>query len=118
MTYQRKACSHPGCPTVHRNKGAYCDAHRKVKDDSYRPNAADRGYDRDWQKYRIQYLRDHPWCVCPECRKGKPLKANVVDHITPHRGNKELFWARWNHQPMNKMCHDRKTVEQDGGLGR
>ncbi len=118
MTYARKACSAPGCPAVHTNRGIYCTEHIRPKDDSYRPNATARGYDREWQEYRKRYLRDHRWCVCDECKKGKALPANVVDHIEPHKGNKRLFWARWNHQAMNKMCHDRKTVEKDGGLGR
>lgn len=118
MTYSRKACSHPGCPKVHTNKGLFCTAHMKPVDDSYRPNAADRGYGPDWQRYRKQYLIANPWCVCDECRAGKALPANVVDHIVPHKGDMKLFWDTRNHQAMNKMCHDRKTYESDGGFGR
>jgi 5-methylcytosine-specific restriction protein A len=46
-----------------------------------------------------------------------PLPANVVDHIKPHQGDEELFWDRNNWQAMNKICHDKKTVKEDGGFG-
>jgi 5-methylcytosine-specific restriction protein A len=40
-----------------------------------------------------------------------------VDHIIPHKGNKGLFWTRFNHQALCKSCHDRKTATEDGGFG-
>lgn len=39
--------------------------------------------------------------------------ATVVDHIIPHRGDPELFWAVWNWQPLTKRAHDRKTAKED-----
>lgn len=39
--------------------------------------------------------------------------ATVVDHIIPHRGDQELFWAEWNWQPLTKRAHDRKTATED-----
>jgi 5-methylcytosine-specific restriction protein A len=41
--------------------------------------------------------------------KDKYTMAVVVDHITPHRRNKELFWDKTNWQALCKRCHDRKT---------
>ena len=35
--------------------------------------------------------------------------ATVVDHVIPHRGNKQLFWDEKNWQPLCKSCHDLKT---------
>ncbi len=80
---------------------ARCRCARRTKDN--RPTAAKRGYDSRWQAARLAYLRTHRRCV--ECNDA----ATVVDHVTPHRGNKRLFWARSNWQPMCKRCHDMKT---------
>lgn len=115
---RRKACSKPGCPTVHDNSGAYCDEHRPAVLEE-RPNSAQRGYDADWKREREAYLLAHPWCMCESCRGSKrPRRSEVVDHIIPHRGDQALFWDRSNWQAMAKRCHDRKTAGQDGGFGR
>jgi 5-methylcytosine-specific restriction protein A len=59
---------------------------------------------------------DHP--LCEECkRNGRLTPATVVDHITPHKGNRELFWDESNWQALCKSCHDRKTAKEDGGFG-
>ena len=42
-------------------------------------------------------------------------RATVVDHIRPHKGNRELFWDRTNWQSLCKQCHDRKTLTEDMG---
>lgn len=56
-------------------------------------------------------------CQCPHCQ-GKKLKANVVDHIIPHKGDTKLFWKRDNLQSMNKQCHDIfKQSQEKGGRG-
>ncbi|WP_409994286.1 HNH endonuclease [Pirellula sp. SH-Sr6A] len=39
------------------------------------------------------------------------IASTIVDHITPHRGDETLFWARWNWQALCKRCHDRKTAQ-------
>jgi 5-methylcytosine-specific restriction protein A len=49
--------------------------------------------------YRVE-----PWDI------ARP--AYVVDHIIPHKGNQELFWAEWNWQPLTKRGHDRKTAKE------
>ena len=74
--------------------------------------AEKRGYNRRWQKARKSYLEAHPLCV--ECAKqGKYIRATVVDHIVPHRGNQKLFWDQNNWQALCKECHDRKTLTED-----
>ena len=51
---------------------------------------------------------------CEECRKqGRFVKATVVDHIVPHRGDQKLFWDEANWQPLCKPCHDKKTWNED-----
>lgn len=76
--------------------------------DHMRGGAAERGYDGRWRKARIAFLQRNPLCV--ECmRKGVLTPATVVDHIIPHRGDKELFWNEENWQALCKSCHDRKT---------
>lgn len=79
---------------------------RKQIDD--RPNANFRGYDSRWVKARLRYLAQHPLCaICYQ--SGRTQKADVVDHIKPHRGDKSLFWDESNWQSLCKECHDYKT---------
>jgi len=108
-----RLCSNPGCSEL--TDKSYCLKHTR-KFDQKRGSSYDRGYDGRWRKYRILFLREHPLCeIClNEC---KITQANVVDHIEPHKGNKQLFWDEGNHQALCKECHDRKTATEDGGFG-
>lgn len=118
MNQKRKACARPGCPTIHEGPGLFCDKHKRKRMNPP-SSAASRGYDYEWQKARTAYLLRHPWCVCAECRaSGKPFPSDTVDHIIPHRGDDKLFWDMSNWQALAQLCHNRKTVEKDGGLGR
>lgn len=116
-----KPCSYPGCSALV-NVGR-CAAHqseRRKQQDAQRGNANERGYDWRWREYRKGFLRLHPLCECDECQGGKlrTLRATVIDHTIPHRGDRELFWDENNHRAMSKPCHDRKTALEDGGFGR
>ena len=83
-----------------------------------RETAAKRGYGYRWQLNRAVFLQENPLCVCEECKRRMiPLPADVVDHIVPHKGNMALFWDRNNWQPMNHVCHNKKTATEDGGFG-
>ena len=73
-------------------------------------------YGYKWQQARAGYLAHHPLCREHE-KAGQYVQATVVDHITPHKGNMELFWDKDNWQPLCKACHDSKTAREDGGLG-
>ena len=100
-------CKHPGCPQLTDQK--FCDKHRRQHE---RTTASERGYDHRWRTARKKFLKEHPFCVkCQE--QGKLIKANVVDHIKPHRGDKVLFWDQSNWQPLCKRCHDHKTKTED-----
>lgn len=104
----KRPCRHPGCPKL--TDGLYCEEHKAMHRD--RAGSGERGYDRRWQKARARYLKANPLCV--QCRKrGVYVKADVVDHIRPHRGDPILFWDESNWQSLCKACHDKKTWNED-----
>lgn len=116
----KKACSRPGCPELVPVGTMFCKAHTKQlhKDiDARRGTAHSRGYTGAWQKASKGYLRKHPLCVLCE-REGKVNAATLVDHIIPHKGDKELFWDRNNWQGLCEYHHNRKTAEEDGAFNR
>lgn len=116
----RRPCKHRGCAELVTT--GYCEKHAKDEsaNDLQRGSANDRGYNYAWKKAREGFLAKHPLCMCPDCKAGekRALVATVVDHIRPHRGDKDLFWDRANWQAMSKACHDKKTATEDGGFGR
>lgn len=113
-----RPCNYFGCAELIRD-GRYCDKHKKEtakQIDDRRGSAASRGYDSRWQRARVHYLRVHPLCVrCQDA--GKVTAASVVDHIIPHKGDKQLFWDISNWQSLCKQCHDIKTAKEDGRWG-
>ncbi|MDH4319936.1 MAG: HNH endonuclease [Desulfobulbaceae bacterium] len=115
----KRPCRWPGCPEVIEG-GGWCDEHKKrhrQADDQRRGSAASRGYGARWRKYSVHFLRLNP--TCNECeRQGLVVAAEVTDHITPHKGDQDLFWDHRNHQALCKRCHDIKTATEDGGFGR
>jgi 5-methylcytosine-specific restriction endonuclease McrA len=72
-------------------------------------------YNHRWRKERKHYLALNPLC-CYCLKQGKVTPATVVDHITPHKGDLNLFWDANNWQPMCKHCHD--SVKQSEERGR
>lgn len=79
-----------------------------------RESSTARGYDARWREARSIYLRSHPICVY--CRKyDRVTPATVVDHITPHKGDKSLFWDRDNWQALCKRCHDSDKQREERG---
>ena len=106
-TKPKRPCSHPSCPKL--TDGRYCEEHKPLYQ---RASAKERGYDSRWQKARLRFLNLNPLCV--RCKAdGRYVKATVVDHIKPHRGDKVLFWDESNWQPLCKCCHDSKTMTED-----
>lgn len=89
----------------------YCEDHKK-KDDR-RLNSYQRGYDNKWSKSSRAFLSRHPFCV--HCLREKTYTlATEVDHVIPHRGDKELFWDVENWQPLCHEHHSKKTQQEDG----
>ena len=104
-------CSQPGCPNLVPKGQKYCDLHRPQHPEETR-SAASRGYGKAWQRESRRFLQTHPLCVMCAAQ-GRYIKATVVDHIQPHRGDPVLFWDRANWQALCKPCHDRKTGRED-----
>lgn len=106
-----KPCSAVGCSKLTYDR--FCNDH-KDRVDMYRPNSHQRGYDGRWRKARKSFLVSHP--LCEHCKEqGVVTLATVVDHIVPHKGNKELFWDMDNWQSLCESCHNRKTASEDMG---
>lgn len=106
-----RPCRHPGCPALTRE--GYCPKH-KPKQAERRASAEYHG----WYSLPVwtddlrpaQLLREP---FCRECaRRGVRTRAIVVDHVTPHRGDWQLFIDPANHQSLCKRCHDRKTARE------
>lgn len=101
----------PSCQDVNRKryeKGSRELSESRKRHDAKRGTAHQRGYTGKWQKARAAYLAEHP--LCCECMARSLVKAaHVVDHIVPHRGDRELFWDRGNWQALCAACHNRKT---------
>lgn len=72
-----------------------------------------------WRRLREAQLRKAPLCQCPHHKGLDPAAvADVVDHITPHRGDARLFHDPRNLQSMQKQCHDQfKQQQEKGGAG-
>lgn len=116
-----RPCTYPGCREL--ADGGRCVKHRRHEGRDYdqrRGSSTARGYDYKWQRYRVQYLREHPLCECDDCKRmGRIVPAKDVDHIVAVSGPDDpLFWEPSNHRAMAHGHHSRKTVREDGGFGR
>lgn len=83
-----------------------------------RDNSNARGYGSAWQRARLRYLKEKPFCAYCE-KQGRITVATVVDHITPHKGDKNLFWDPENWQPLCATHHSAaKQREEHAGAPR
>lgn len=68
-------------------------------------------YDRRWRKARLRFLSDHP--LCATCTAaGRLIPATEVDHVTPHRGDRLLFWDEGNWSALCTSCHKSKSAKE------
>ena len=99
------------CPRCLRKVVGSCEECRKKamrQQVRWRAPAHKRGYDHRWRKARKEHLQREP--ICRLCLgSGRTTAGSVVDHITPHRGDQQLFWDRTNWQTLCVTCHCRKT---------
>lgn len=65
-----------------------------------------------WRKARARFLNANPLCVMCE-QRGMIVPATIVDHVTPHEGNAELFWSEDNFQSLCPTCHSGVKRVQD-----
>ena len=104
-------CRHPGCPALVPYGQRYCEEHKKMHPEESR-SANSRGYGRQWQKARKQFLAAHP--LCEEClAERRYVKATDVDHVVPHRGDMALFWDQGNWRALCHRHHSEKTARED-----
>lgn len=75
-------------------------------------------YGRRWNKARLNFLEDHPFCVYCE-QAGRSSRAVVVDHIKAHKQDKSRFWDESNWQALCETCHNAvKQAEERSGFVR
>ncbi len=68
-----------------------------------------------WQRLRAAQLSASPLCAICEA-DGVIRPAMVCDHIEPHRGDVERFWAG-PFQSLCEGCHNRVKQRQERGAG-
>jgi 5-methylcytosine-specific restriction endonuclease McrA len=64
--------------------------------DARRGSARDRGYDARWDKASAAHRREHPFCQYCEAGAFGAVRVSsttCTDHLYPHRGDADLFWA-------------------------
>lgn len=67
-----------------------------------------------WQRIRAAQLRAEPLCCMCQAR-GRVTAATIADHVTPHRGDADLFW-NGALQSLCKPDHDsRKRMQETRG---
>ena len=74
-------------------------------------------YNWAWRRARDAYLAKHPLCaLCTQL--GAVTRADIVDHVVPHKGDVGLFWDQTNWQSLCKSCHDshKQALEKSGAL--
>ena len=111
-----RPCRKTGCGNVTRDPSGYCEAHRGLAVQAKQRKGSEAWH---WM-YRTRLWRDvlrpgqllrEPFCR--ECAaRGLRVRAEVVDHVTPHRGRWELFADPGNLQSLCKICHDAKTMRE------
>jgi 5-methylcytosine-specific restriction protein A len=69
-----------------------------------------------WRAKRAAQLRAEP--LCRMCRDhGIAVEAAVADHVTPHRGDVDLFWSA-DLQSLCTPCHSSAKQRQEARQGR
>ncbi|MFC9846473.1 HNH endonuclease signature motif containing protein [Streptomyces sp. NPDC060223] len=111
-----QVCPTPGCPAL-TPSGRCADCQAQATAD--RPRHKDAGRGRRWRDASTMYLRDHPYCECPECSALPPLQrdlATEVDHIDGLGPLGPRGYDPDNWQAMSKPHHSRKTAAETWGI--
>jgi 5-methylcytosine-specific restriction protein A len=107
-----RPCKHSGCPNLTRDPSGYCEDHIEEyrQRDHYRGNSRQRGYDNQWERFRLSYLRRHP--LCADCEKqGKYIPATEIHHIRKLRDYPALKYEKSNLMGLCHECHSRRTIK-------
>lgn len=99
-------------------KRGRCAQHRRQLERQY-GSSTQRGYTYRWQQEAKAFLQRYPYCgmrpheqspVMSQCHTdGRITLAQQVDHVVPHRGNKQLFWNQANWQALCSSCGGAKS---------
>ena len=104
-----RPCRKSGCGALTRE--GYCEVHGAYREQR---ELWHKLYNTQlWREYlRPGQLIAEPFCrVC--ARAGRRVRATVVDHILPHRGDMARFRDVGNLQSLCKRCHDAKTMREN-----
>lgn len=74
----------------------------------------------EWKRLRIQtFTRDHFTCQMAGCGRIEGDTSKLIcDHITPHKGDRDLFFDAQNLQTLCKPCHDTVKQREERSRGR
>lgn len=109
-----RPCKARLCPNTTGNKNGYCDEHQAMAVER-RGSAYQRGYDKQWAKFRTRYLREHPLCV--DCLDN-PLPSEPVQPATEiHHKQKLRDRPDLKYHPDNLMalCHKHHSIRTARG---
>lgn len=88
-------------------KPANAPAFKRVKQfDQARGSARDRGYDRDWERARLEYLKSVDGICEEHQRRGYLVPAVLVDHMVPVREAPDRRLDKTNFDALCRNCHD------------
>jgi 5-methylcytosine-specific restriction protein A len=68
-------------------------------------------YGRKWKEASLRFRQQNPLCAMCQA-EGIVTAAHATDHITPHKGNVELFWDTSNWQALCELHHNRKSGKE------
>lgn len=109
MPYRSKRkCTYPGCQRL--STTGRCDEHKNT---NRTPVNTRKLYNSPrWKVISREQLARYPYCI--DCyAEGRLVKATECDHVYPHRGDEEKFFAG----PFQSLCkkhHSAKTAHEIG----
>ncbi|MFC6792707.1 HNH endonuclease [Methylobacterium komagatae] len=74
-----------------------------------------------WRALRREQLTREPLCRLCMDEDGRAVSATVCDHVTPHRGDVQAFWAGpfqslcAHHHNSAKQREENEALRSDGG---
>jgi 5-methylcytosine-specific restriction protein A len=96
----------PSRPQQFRPHGQRSRAVIERATDLRRGSARERGYDAQWDRAAAAFKIANPLCLgCASVGLSRATAA--VDHVEPHKGDREKFWNADNWQPACAWHHDR-----------
>lgn len=107
----KRPCKRTGCAAL--VDSGFCDEHKGYDhkaDRLYRGSAASRGYDRQWQKVRLEALK-RDYYICQDCiRLARVTPAEDVHHVLKVSLHPLLRLVLSNLISLCKPCHAVRTA--------